>query len=299
MRVLVTGASGLVGSQLVPALEHGGHRVTRLVRRATRSGDEALWNPLTGEIDPAAVEACDAVINLAGESIASGRWTATKKAQIRDSRVQGTQTLATALARLPQRPRTLVNASAIGYYGNRGDEVLDEASSPGSGDFLSEVCMAWEGATTPAAEAGVCVVMVRFGVILSGKGGALSKMLLPFRLGLGGKIGSGRQYMSWVVLDDAVGAILHALNTGRVRGPVNVVAPQPVTNLEFTKTLGRVLSRPTIFPMPALAARVAFGQMADELLLSSQRVTPAKLIASGYEFKYPALEGALRHVLAT
>ncbi len=298
MRVLVSGASGLVGSELVPALEQAGHRVARMVRRASRAGGEALWNPLTGEINPAAVEACDTVINLAGESIASGRWTAAKKARIRDSRVRGTQTLATALARLPQRPRTLINASAIGYYGNRGDEVLDENSAPGSGDFLSEVCAAWEGATAAAAEAGVRVVLVRFGVVLSGQGGALKKMLLPFKLGLGGKVGSGRQYMSWVALDDAVGAILHALNTDSVRGPLNVVSPQPVTNLEFTKTLGRVLSRPTVFPMPALAARVVFGQMADELLLSSKRVMPAKLSASGYAFKWPTLAAALDHVLS-
>ena len=298
MKVLVSGASGLVGAMLVPKLASAGHDVRRLVRNASRaaSGD-LVWNPAAGELDVAALEAFDAVVNLAGESIASGRWTARKKAEIRQSRISATNTLAKALAQLTTRPRTLVNASAIGFYGNRGDERLDETSSTGSDDFLSEVCRAWESATEPAARVGVRVVVTRFGVILSANGGALAKMLLPFKLGLGGKIGSGRQYMSWVAIDDVVGAIMHCLNDQSLRGPVNVVAPEPVTNAKYTKTLGRVLARPTIFPMPAFAARAAFGQMADELLLSGQRVEPAKLLASGYAFKYPSLEGALRHVL--
>jgi hypothetical protein len=298
MKVLVSGASGLVGAMLVPKLASAGHDVRRLVRNASRaaSGD-LVWNPAAGELDVVALEAFDAVVNLAGESIASGRWTARKKAEIRQSRISATNTLAKALAQLTTRPRTLVNASAIGFYGNRGEERLDETSSTGSGDFLSEVCRAWESATEPAARAGVRVIVTRFGVILSANGGALAKMLLPFKLGLGGKIGSGRQYMSWVAIDDVVGAIMHCLNDQNLRGPVNVVAPEPVTNAKYTKTLGRVLARPTIFPMPAFAARAAFGQMADELLLSGQRVEPAKLLASGYAFKYPSLEATLRHVL--
>jgi hypothetical protein len=297
MKILVSGASGLVGTELVPALMAAGHEVNRLVRdksRATRG--DVFWNPLAGEIDPMIVGGCDAVINLAGEAIV-GRWTAQKKERIRDSRIAGTRTIAEALAKHRGRPRILLNASAIGFYGSRGDQLLDETSQPGSGDFLSEVCKVWEGAAAPAAHAGVRVVFLRFGVILSAKGGALAKMLPPFRLGLGGKIGSGKQYMSWVALDDTVGAILHALHTDRLCGAVNVVAPEPVTNLTYTKTLGHVLVRPTVFPMPALAARAAFGQMADELLLTSQRVRPAKLLASGYAFKFPTLEPALRHVL--
>lgn len=297
MKFLVSGASGLVGTELVTALKAAGHEVHRLVRDKSRAAPgDSLWNPLTGEIDPLVIEACDAVINLAGESIV-GRWTAQKKERIRESRIEGTRTIAEALAKQPRRPRILINASAIGFYGNRGDELLDETSPSGSGDFLSEVCRAWEGATAAATEAGVRVVLLRFGVILSGKGGALAKMLLPFRLGMGGKIGSGTQYMGWVTLDDAVGAILHALKTDALRGPVNVVAPEAVTNLAYTKTLGRVLSRPTLFPMPAFAARAAFGEMADELLLASQRVRPTKLLATLYAFKYPTLEPALRHVL--
>jgi len=298
MKVLVSGTSGLVGAMLVPKLASAGHDVRRLVRNASRaaSGD-LVWNPAAGELDVAALEAFDAVVNLSGESIASGRWTTRKKAEIRQSRISATNTLAKALAQLTTRPRTLVNASAIGFYGNRGDERLDETSSTGSDDFLSEVCRAWESATEPAARVGVRVVVTRFGVILSANGGALAKMLLPFKLGLGGKIGSGRQYMSWGAIDDVVGAIMHCLNDQSLRGPVNVVAPEPVTNAKYTKTLGRVLARPTIFPMPAFAARAAFGQMADELLLSGQRVEPAKLLASGYAFKYPSLEATLRHGL--
>lgn len=298
MKILVSGASGLVGTTLTPALETAGHEVTRLVRDHSRLGSHgACWDPGTGQIDAATVEACDVVVNLSGESIAAGRWTAGKKDRIRASRVAATRTIANALAKSTARSRTLINASAIGIYGNRGDELLTESSAAGSGDFLSGVCSDWEGATEPAARARVRVICARFGVILSGEGGALRKMLFPFRLGLGGKIGSGRQFMSWVTIDDVVGAILHCLANPSLVGPVNIVAPQPVTNAVFTKTLGRALSRPTIFPMPALAARAAFGQMADELLLTSQRVQPSKLLETDYKFKYPELAGALQRVL--
>lgn len=299
MNILVAGASGLVGSKLVPALMEEGHLVRRLVRdrRKLLAGD-ILWNPAAGEIDEVAIDQADAVINLAGENIAGGRWSTQRKAAILDSRVDSTRTIAKALATVPSRPRTLINASAVGYYGDRGDEVLDEESVPGSGDFLSGVCRQWEAATSPAAEAGARVVITRFGVILSGQGGALKKMLLPFKLGLGGKIGSGRQYMSWVAIDDVVGALLHCLTTDALHGPANVVTPRPATNAEFTKMLGRALHRPTLFPMPAFAARAAFGQMADELLLASQRVRPAKLLGSDYVFRYPELAEALEHLLA-
>jgi uncharacterized protein (TIGR01777 family) len=298
MKILISGASGLIGQQLAAELVRGGHEVARLVRDSKRAAaGDLLWHPKSGHVDTAALEVFDAVVNLAGESIASGRWTARKKAEIRESRLAATETLSSGLAKLSPRPRALINASAVGFYGDRGDERLDETSISGSGDFLSEVCREWEGVTEPASRAGVRVVLARFGVILSANGGALAKMLLPFRLGLGGKIGNGRQWMSWVALDDAVGAIANALANSNLSGPLNVVAPQPVTNAEFTKTLGRVLSRPTIFPMPAFAARAALGQMADALLLASQRVEPAKLLASGYAFQYPSLEGALRHEL--
>jgi uncharacterized protein (TIGR01777 family) len=238
-----------------------------------------------------------AAVHLAGESIATGRWTAARKARILESRAKGTRLLAEALAGLEPRPKVLVSASAIGYYGDRGDEALTEDSGSGSAFFLSNVCRQWESATEPAADAGIRVANLRFGVILSAGGGALPRLLTPFRLGVGGTLGSGKQFMSWIAVDDAVGAILHALTTKALRGPVNAVSPQPVTNREFTKALGRVLGRPTLFPMPAFAARLAFGQMADELLLCSQRVEPAKLLASDYQFRFPDLEGALRHLL--
>jgi uncharacterized protein len=297
MHILVTGASGLIGSALVSALTSIGFEVTRLVRRQPQSGEKAAyWNPLTGSIDVSALDGVDAVVHLAGENIAQ-RWTPANKVNIRDSRVKGTQILCEALTRLASPPDVLVSASAIGYYGDRGEEVLTEESPPGRG-FLAEVCRAWEAATEPARQTGLRVVQLRFGVVMSSAGGALAKILPPFRLGLGGTLGSGRQYMSWIALDDAVGAIQQAIVTDSLQGPTNAVAPQAVSNQEFTKTLGKVLGRPTVVPLPAFAARLMFGEMADELLLASARVQPVKLLASGYHFRYPELEGALRHLLA-
>lgn len=296
MKVLVTGSSGLIGSALLPFLTTGGHEVVRLVRAAPRSDAEILWDPAEGRIDARSLEGLDAAVHLAGENISSGRWTATRKARIRSSRVDGTRLLASTLAGLDRPPRAFVSASAIGYYGDRGDEELDEQSAPGAG-FLAAVCKEWEEAVRPAADAGTRVVRLRFGVILSPSGGALQKMLPPFRLGLGGVIGNGRQYMSWLALDDAVGIVHHALIDGSLSGAVNAVAPHPLTNRDFTKILGRVLSRPTLFPVPAFAARLTFGEMADELLLASTRVVPRKLEESNYRFRFAELEPALRHLL--
>ncbi len=301
MKVLVTGSSGLIGSALVPFLRSSGSSVTRLLRSPTPSkgdvGLEIVWNPGGPASPPLNLEGFDAVVHLAGENIAEGRWTEAKKARIRESRTKPTRALSEVLAKLNHPPKTLVCASAVGYYGDRGDEILREGSAPGSG-YLPDVCLAWEGATASAVQKGIRVVHLRFGVVLAATGGALAKMLPPFRMGVGGKVGNGRQYMSWIALDDVVGAIHHTLITDRLIGAVNGVAPNPVTNLEFTKTLGRVLSRPTPFPLPAVAARIAFGEMADALLLASARVIPARLLETGYQFRYPDLEGALRHVLS-
>ena len=298
MKILVTGASGLVGTALIPALKAKGHEVLRLVRSApNKAAGEAGWNPEQGTIDAESLEGIDAAVHLAGENVAEGRWTDEKKKRIRESRAKGTRLLSETLAQLKQKPHTLVSASATGFYGDRGDEVLTEQSASG-GDFLSEVCREWELATQAAAAAGIRVANLRFGVILTAKGGALKKMLTPFKLGVGGKLGSGEQYMSWVALEDAVGAILFALETESLRGPINVVSPQPVTNLEFTKTLGRALSRPTIFAVPKFAARLAFGEVADALLLSSARVEPLRLKEAGYKFQYPTLEATMHHIIS-
>jgi uncharacterized protein (TIGR01777 family) len=295
MRVAVTGSAGLIGGALVPSLIAGGHQVTPVVRGAALEG-QVSWDPNADSFDASGLDGIDGVVHLAGENIASSRWTPSFKQRIRQSRTHGTQLLCQGLANLPSPPKVLVSASAIGFYGNRGGEILDEDSPSGEG-FLAEVAREWEAATDPAAAAGIRVVHMRFGVVLSPNGGALSRLLLPFKIGGGGIVGSGRQYWSWIALDDAVGAVQHALMVDSLHGPVNVVAPNPVTNAEFTKTLGRVLWRPTFVPLPAFAARLLFGEMADELLLASTRVKPNRLIDSRYDFRHAFLEDALRHML--
>jgi len=298
-RILVSGASGVLGSALVPSLKAGGVQIARLTRgnavpQASGADERIPWNPAE-PLPPQAVSGFDAVIHLAGEGIV-GRWTAAKKAHIRDSRVQGTLHVAQALAHAEQKPRVFVCASAIGFYGNRGDEPLREESPPGTG-FLAQLCQEWENATRPASEAGIRTAQIRIGIALSPSGGALAKMLTPFKMGVGGIIGSGRQWMSWIDVQDLVGAIQHILKNDSLRGPVNLVAPKPVTNAEFTKTLARALSRPAIFPMPAFAVRLAFGEMGNEVLLGSQRVEPAKLANSGYVFRFPDLRTSLQRIL--
>jgi uncharacterized protein len=300
MKVLVTGSSGLIGSSLLSFFTSGGHSVTRLLRSPASSKtagvSDIIWDPGGPALPSSSLEGFDAVVHLAGENIADGRWTDAKKARIRESRTKPTRALCDALTGLTRPPRVLVCASAIGYYGNRGEEILREGSAPGSG-YLPDVCLEWEGSTASAVQKGIRVVNLRFGVVLSPAGGALAKMLTPFRMGVGGKLGDGKQYMSWIALDDAIGAIHHAVVNDRLISAVNAVSPNAVTNAEFTRTLGRVLSRPTLFPVPAAAARIAFGEMADALLLASARVMPARLLETGYQFRYPELEGALRHLL--
>ena len=297
MKVLVSGSRGLIGSAIVRDLAGEGHIVTRLVRSSPGTGgDAAIWNPEKGTVDCNGLTGHDAVVHLAGENIAGSSWTPKRKALIRDSRVRGTRLLCESLLRLERPPNTLVCASATGYYGDRGSEILREDSPPGKG-FLSEVCREWEETTREAARKGIRVVNLRIGMVLSAEGGALAKMLPVFRAGAGGRIGSGEQYVSWIALPDLVGVIRYALATDSMEGPVNAVAPHPVTNREFTKSLGRILRRPTVAPLPAFAARLLFGEMADELLLAGARTEPAKLLASGYGFRLPELEGALRSLL--
>lgn len=298
MNVLLTGSHGMIGSALSPALAAKGHRIVRLIRvPSSPSLDDAVWDPASGHVvDSSRLEGMDAVVHLAGESIAAGRWTPARKARIRESRVLGTRLLAETLVRLSRPPRVLLCASATGYYGNRGEEVLREESPPGTG-FLANLCREWEAAAEPARRAGMRVVHLRTGLVLSATGGVLPRILPLFRLGLGGPIGSGRQYMSWIAVHDLVSAILHLFTSEGVTGPVNIVTPHPVTNREFTRTLGRVVSRPTPFPVPAFVLRVLFGEMADDALLVSARVDPAKLRASGYTFRFPDLEPALRVLL--
>lgn len=295
MKILVSGSRGLVGSSLVPSLIEDGHEVVRLVRSYPQSGD-IMWNPERGEITASDLEGFDAVVHLAGDNIASGRWTAQKKRAIRSSRIDGTKLLCSALATLKNKPEVVISASAIGYYGNRSDEILTESSKSGDG-FLAQVCREWEAATMPAQSAGIRVALMRIGVVLSRDGGALTKMLPPFRAGVGGKLGTGKQYLSWISIDDLCSIILHTIKTRKLQGPVNAVSPHPVTNEEFTAALGETLRRPTIFPVPQFAAQLLLGEMADELLLSSTLVKPEKLVSSGYEFSNPQIQQALKCIL--
>jgi uncharacterized protein len=293
-RILVSGVSGPIGAALLPSLKTGGYEVTRLVRGAVTGDNQISWNP-SRPISPDMVSGFNAVIHLAGESIV-GRWTKTKKTNIRESRVAGTTALAEALAQAKDKPEVFVCSSAIGYYGDRGNEVLNEQSKPGVG-FLAEVCREWEAATQAAANAGIRTVRMRTGVVLSPSGGALGKMLTPFTMGVGGKIGNGGQWMSWIDVQDMVGAIHHILNNDLLQGPVNMVAPKPVINAEFTKTLAGVLSRPAILPMPAFAVKLAFGEMGETVLLGSQRVEPSQLVISGYPFRFTDLRASLENNL--
>lgn len=294
LTVGVSGSHGLVGSALMPMLTSQNHNVVRLVRRTSaQAADGVVWNDSK---NTSGLENLDAIVHLAGENIASGRWDAKRKKAIRESRVGPTRQLCETIATLKNPPKVLLCASAIGYYGSRGDQDLDETAGAGRG-FLAELCQDWEQATAPAIAAGVRVVNLRLGVVLTPAGGALAKMLPPFLLGAGGPIGSGKQYMSWIALDDIAGAIYHCLINGELAGPVNLVSPEPVSNNEFTKALGSVLQRPTIFPVPGFAAKLILGEMADELLLSSARVYPAKLLSTGYRFMYPSISQALHHLL--
>lgn len=295
LTVAVTGSSGFVGGALVPFLTAGGHRVLRLVRDPSRAdGDGVHWDVHRRMVEADKLEGVDAVVHLAGEPIAGVRWTAAKKRAILESREEGTRLLARTLAGLTRPPRAFVSASGVDIYGDRGDEAITEGSKIGEG-FLADVCRAWEAATQPAAQAGIRVVRARTGMVLSPAGGALGTMLLPFRLGLGGRLGSGRQYVSWIDHDDHVALLFHALTNPGVEGPLNATAPFPVPNATFTATLGRVLGRPTFVPAPAAAVRLALGEMGEELLLQGARVLPRKARETGFEFAFPALEDSLRH----
>jgi len=287
-----------VGKALIGSLSSDGSEIVRLVRGKPSGAKEIEWHPNEQRLNAPALEDLDAVVHLAGESIASGRWTDEKKLAIRDSRVKGTELLSDTLTRLSRPPSVFVSASAIGYYGNRRDEVLTEKSLPGN-DFLAEVCVEWEKATRRAIEKGIRTVHARFGIILDANEGALAKMLTPFRMGIGGRVGDGKQWMSWIAIEDVVNGLISVIGDKSVSGPVNFVAPNAVTNAEFTKTLGRVLSKPTLFPVPVFGVRLAFGEMADALLLAGQKVKPNVLEQKGFDFSWPTLDSALRHVLAT
>jgi uncharacterized protein (TIGR01777 family) len=295
MRILVSGASGLIGTAVTKAASRAGHTTVALTRGNATPG-AVRWDPAAGTIEKERLEGFDAVVHLAGENIAAARWSAAQKQRILDSRVRGTQLLCSTLAALKSPPRVLICSSAVGVYGDCGDRLLTE-DSPAGNDFLANVCRQWEASTNAASNAGLRVVNLRTGVVLAKEGGALAKMLFPFKMGVGGKIGSGAQYMSWIHLDDQAESVLHCIGRDSLRGPVNSVGPAPATNAEFTKTLGRVLGRPTVFPLPGFAARLILGEMADGLLLASQRVEPRKLAASGYSFRYSNLETALRQIL--
>lgn len=297
MRVLISGASGLLGTALTGALRRAGYTVNRLVRPGgSAAPGDVGWNPKSGRVELAGLEGVDAVVHLAGASIAEGRWTKARKQVLRESRVDATQNLVNALLELKRPPKVLVGASAVGYYGDRSDEQLTETSAPGN-DFLAQLARDWETEVVRATKNGIRTVQLRFGVILAARGGALPRMLLPFKMGVGGRLGSGQQWMSWLTLQEATGIVKFALENAELAGAVNAVAPNPVRNIEFTKTLGRVLRRPTLFPAPAFALKLALGEMADALLLSSQRVIPARLSELKYNFVHAELEAALRAVL--
>ena len=297
MKILVTGATGLVGSVLVPSLVSQGHEVLRLTHSKPREANDIYWDPARGELPKSRIDGCEVVVHLAGENIAGKRWTPAVKESLRRSRIEATQLLSKTLCQLQTVPKALICASATGYYGDRGNEILNETSVPGSG-FLADLCQEWEQACEPAKAKGIRVVHLRTGIVLSKKGGALAKMLTPFKLGVGGVVGSGNQYWSWIAIDDVVGIINHCIQQDKVFGPVNTTSPSPVTNYEFTKTLGGVLKRPTLFPVPAFAANLLLGEMAEALLLASARVMPNRASESGYRFKYPSLEAALRHAVS-
>lgn len=296
MVIAISGSTGLIGSALVRALGARGHEIRRIVRHAPASASDIPWDTTREVIDAARLDGVDAVIHLAGENLGQ-RWTSAVRGRIRDSRVNGTLAVARALAGMARKPRVLLSASAVGVYGNRGDEVLDEKSAPGD-DFLAEVCKAWESATEPAADAGIRVVLLRSGVVVSREGGVLAKMLLPFRLGVGGHIGSGRQWMSWISIEDYPRVVSMLLGTDAISGPVNIVSPNPVTNAEFSRTLGRVVGRPTFIPVPKIALELALGEMAQDTVLASQRVVPRRLLEAGFEYQNPTIESALRAALA-
>ncbi len=294
MRIAITGASGFIGQQLIPFFATRGHETVALVRDRTRTG--IFWDPESQQIDAQSLNGIDAVIHLAGESVAE-RWTADKKARIYNSRIKGTRLLAQTLANLQQPPKDLLCASAIGYYGERGNEILTEESTAGN-SFLGRVCVEWESSAEPAAASGIRTSNLRFGIVLSTTGGAFPKMLKPFEIGAGGRLGTGKQYMSWIMLEDSLNAIEFVLQKRQLAGPLNIVAPGPVTNLEFTETLARVLGRPAIIPVPATMAYLAYGnEMADEVLLASDRVVPERLSAAGFCYKFSKLEAALHHAI--
>src|SRR5271170_2472278 len=296
MKIVITGSSGLIGSALAAEFGAAGHEVVRLVRHHGGAPNAVMWDPMGESMDAAPLEGADAVVHLSGENLAQGRWTKAKKKRLWESRVQSTSLLSETLAQLKRRPQVMLCASGIGFYGDRGDEVLAEDAQAGTG-FVADLCQQWEAAAAPAVAAGMRVIHMRCGIVLARGGGALAKMLTPFRLGLGGVIGSGRQYVGWIALEDVIGAVMHLINKSQLAGAVNFVAPQEVTNRQLTKTLGRVLHRPTLLAMPAWAARLALGEMATELLLASTRATPRRLPDDGFVFAYPELEGALAQVV--
>jgi uncharacterized protein (TIGR01777 family) len=293
--IVVAGASGLIGSALIPALERSGNRVLRLVRRMPKDASEIRWNPSAHAFDEALPADASVIVNLAGESVGR-RWTAARRRRIRDSRIDTTDALVTAIGKIDTRPMTLINASAIGFYGDRGSDVLDEQGAVGPG-FLAGICRDWEAAASVATRYGARVVTMRSGLVLSSNGGALAKMLTPFRLGIGGRLGSGRQWMSWIALDDLVRGILWLIDHPEIAGPVNMTSPNPVTNAEFTRALGKSLARPAVVPVPRVALQILFGEMADETLLASQRALPRVLLTSGFSFEMPTIDVALVKLL--